>query len=165
MVTFTERRLQITVTGAIDAWKFDDPSTHRMSCMKAVDFIIELDNHYVFIEFKDPQHPNAQDRNQQEFIRDLQSGQIDEELKYKYRDSFLYEWALGRAKKPVDYFVLVALDSLTSADLIKRTDTLRSKLPLHGPNGQPWPIVRGCAVFNLESWNRNLPQYPVSPLL
>ena len=42
---------------------------------------------------------------------------IDEDLKYKYRDSFLYEWAAGRVDKPVDYLILIALDSLTVTEL------------------------------------------------
>ena len=59
--TFTEGELQITVTDAVSARKFDGDS-HRLShCMKAVDFIVELPDCYLFIEFKDlrtPQPPN-----------------------------------------------------------------------------------------------------------
>ena len=165
MTTLTEGRLRITIIGAVSARKFDDDAIHHMShCMKAVDFIIELDDRYVFIEFKDPQHPNAQERSRRQFTSKFQRGGLDDDLAYKYRDSFLYEWASGRAEKPIDYFVLVALDTLTSGDLMQRTDALRSKLPLRGPDGSPWPIARTCAVFNLDSWNRSFPEYSVSPI-
>ena len=49
-------------------------------------------------------------------------------------------------------------------DLLTRKEALERSLPLRGPAGQPWPrgIVRACGVFNLESWNRTLPDYPVN---
>ena len=165
MITLTERRLQMTISGAIDARKFDNDSTHRVSHMKKVDFILEFNDRYVFIELKDPQTPNAQQYDApQEFIRSFQSGGIDEDFVYKYRDSFLYELGSGRAEKPIDYFVLCVWDSLDSTQLSRRTEALKSKLPLHGPDGDPWRIARSCAVFNLESWNRTFPEYPVTPL-
>ena len=135
--------------------------------MKAVDFIVERPDRYLFIEFKDPQNPYAKAKNQQHFIQEFLSGKIDEAFKCKYRDSFLYEWASGRAdNKPVDYLVLVALDTLTTADLGKRTDALKKKLPLQRSKPSPWPrpFVRSCTVFNLASWNSLLPAFPVNRL-
>ena len=96
----------------------------------------------------------------------FQSGLIDEELKYKYRDSFLYEWAAGRADKPIDYLVLIALDTLSEPALSNGKTRLEQKIPLRGPGFIPWPrpILRGCGVFNLDSWNRHFPDYPVTRL-
>ncbi len=129
--TFTEGDLQIEITGVVDARKFDEPSSHGLShCMKAVDFIVERSDCYLLIEFKDPQAPGAKRQRQQNFFQKFQSGKIDEDFKYKYRDSFLYEWASGRAAKPIHFLVLVALNTLTTADLGKRTDALKKKLPL-----------------------------------
>ncbi len=132
--------------------------------MKAVDFVVELADRYLFIEVKDPQRTEAAEARRDEFIRRCQSGKLDHDLKYKYRDSFLYEWAAGRADKPVDYLVLIALDTLDAAQLLTRTESLARNLPLMGPDGQAWrrPIARGCGVFNLDSWNRRFPEYPVS---
>ena len=162
-MTFTERTLQINIAGAISGRKFDGDD-HGLTCMKAVDFIVELEDSYLFIELKDPDDPDAAPERRQEFIENLRSGGLDEDLKYKYRDSFLYEWASGRADKPIDYFVLIALDTLDNAHLLRRKEALRRMLPQHGPGGQPWQreVVRTCGVFNLESWNRTLPHYPVN---
>ena len=145
MTSFIEDDLQITFNNVREARKFDDASHGLNNCMKAVDFIVELDDRYLFIEFKDPQNPRARKKDQQKFIQQFQTGQIDEDLKYKYRDSFLYEWAAGRVNKPIYYFVLVALDSLDTAYLSRRTDELRGKLPMVVPNLVPWtrPIVEG----------------------
>lgn len=91
------------------------------------------------------------------------SGRLDEDLKCKYRDSFLYEWVSGKAGKPVYYWILIGMDHLTEADLMARTDDLERKLPLCGPRSEVWtqPIVAGCTVFNIRTWNRHLPDFPV----
>ena len=74
MTVLTEGNLQIAVNNAVNARKFDD-QTHGMShCMKAVDFVFELADRYLFIEFKDPQHPQASGSNRDEFVRQLRAG-------------------------------------------------------------------------------------------
>ena len=70
--------------------------------MKAVDFIVELLDCYLFIEVKDPQAPQTPKPSRNEFLRRLKSGELDQDFKYKYRDSFLYEWASGRTNKPIE---------------------------------------------------------------
>lgn len=163
MKVLTECDLQITITDAVCARKFDDAS-HRLShCMKAVDFIVELPDRYLFIEFKDPQNPNASKENRKDFIERFKTGCMDNDLTRKYRDSFLYEWGEGRADKPVDYLVLVALDTLPTPLLRHRRRELERKLPMNGPGGHPWPrpIAKSCAVFNIEMWNKQFPGYPI----
>lgn len=130
--------------------------------MKAVDFIIEFADCYLFIEVKDPDQsprPSAY----AEFAEKFERGKMDDSLKYKYRDSFLYEWAAGRADKPVDYLVLVALESLDRAQLIARGDELQRVMPTGLPRDTAWkrPIVRKCGVFNIASWNENFPDFRV----
>ena len=166
MTVFTEGNLQLTVNGAVSARKFDDNSHGLSHCMKAVDFIIELTDRYLYIEFKDPQAPSSSPQDAADYLASFQKGQIDEDLKYKYRDSFLYEWASGRADKPIDYLVLIALDTLKAPMLRHRRREMERKLPVLGSDGQPWhqPFVGSCAVFNLDSWNRNLPDFPISRL-
>ncbi|MCY4652643.1 MAG: hypothetical protein OXC95_05705 [Dehalococcoidia bacterium] len=165
MKPLTERDIQITFSeGVVDARKFDDSSHGLSHCMKAVDFIVELADRYLFIEVKDPQAPQVPGQRLEEFIQEFLSGEIDEELKYKYRDSFLYEWASGRANKPIHYLILVGFDRLTDAILIDTTRALQRILPLLGPGASAWtrPIASFCGVFNIESWNRTFPDYPVT---
>ncbi len=162
-MTLSEGNLEMDIPGVLCGGRFDGAG-HRLShCMKAVDFVLELADRFLFIEVKDPQHPRGTPRDCNAFTERLHSGALDEDLKYKYRDSFLYEWAAGRADKPIHYLVLIAVDALDAAQLANRTSSLERKLPLRGPDGRPWirPVVRFCAVFNLVSWNRHFPQYPV----
>jgi hypothetical protein len=167
MTTLTEGNLQLTVPDTGQTRRFDEGASHGLThCMKAVDFIVELADRYLFIEVKDPQNPLAHPKESSKFIHDFLAGQVDQDLMYKYRDSFLYEWASGRAAKPIYYWVLIAIDSLTAADLLTRTEDLQRKLPMRGPASAPWtrPLVAGCAVFNIAAWNRLLPDYPVARL-
>ena len=132
--------------------------------MKAVDFIVELEDRVLFVELKDPDHPAGQQKNRERFIRRFLSGQIDTDLKTKFRDSFLYEWASGRVSKPIYFLVLIGASTLSDADLLTRTDALKRQIPVMGPNDSPWkkPLVAGCAVMNLSAWNTALPQFPAS---
>ena len=166
MIALTEGNLQISIAGAVNVRKFDDDGHGLSHCMKAVDFIVEFPDRYLFIELKDPDAPNIPPRARAEFLQSLEQGQRDEELKQKYRDSFLYEWASGRADKSVYYFVLIAQHDLSPGDMARRADALERILPMRLPGSVVWsrPIVSGCGVFNIDAWNRTFPDYPVRRL-
>ena len=167
MTVLTEGNLQLTINGAvISVRKFDD-DTHGLShCMKAVDFIIELPDRFLFVEFKDPDAPIVPTQARAEFVESLEEGRRDEDFKYKYRDSFLYEWAAGRANKPVYFLVLIAQHDLSPSDMARRATALERILPQRLPRSVTWrrAIVDGCGVFNIETWNRYFPDYPVRRL-
>jgi len=164
MTVLQEGNIQITFPENSNPRKFDD-NHHRLShCMKAVDFIPELDDRYIFIEIKDPQHPKADSKNVFEFIEKLKSHNILNDLKTKYRDSFLYEFGLGRANKDNYYYVLIALDSLTPNLLRHQSEELQKRIPIKGLKGISWskPFVKDCAIFNIETWNHYLSQFPIN---
>lgn len=165
MTVLADDALQVVLPPGAVGRKFDDAAVHGLShCMKAVDFIVELDDRLLFIEFKDPDHPLANAKDRDRFIRKFLGGQIDGDLKTKFRDSFLYEWASGRVDKPIYFLVLIGAAELSDADLLVRSDALASQLPVLGPRNTPWvrPFVAGCAVMNLAAWNAALPQFPAS---
>ena len=86
-----------------------------------------------------------------------------EVLKHKFRDTWLYRWAQGKADKPVRYLCLLTLDS---AMLSVRSKELRQQLPvgLAGPN---WSgaLAQSCVVLNLERWNANFPKWQAARLV
>ena len=159
-----ERDLEISIDGTSSARKFDEQATHRVGFMKAVDFVVEYPDRYLFIEFKDPQQPGSDLTGDQDLIDYYQSENIDDELIYKCRDSFLYEWAAGRADRDVYFLVLIAIERLTPADLDKKKRDLDRKLPVGVPSVWQRAIVRGCGVFNLASWNDRFPELQVRRL-
>ena len=159
-----EDDLAISVDNALSVRKVDDPTRELQNCMKTVDFIIERQDSYYFIEFKDPEHPLATGQARREFIDGFESGGLDEDLKFKYRDSFLNKRASGCADKPIYYWVLIGLSRLSTSELQRRTDSLRRILPLEAPTSLIHPIVAGCGVFNIVTWNRNFPELVVRRL-
>ena len=164
MTSFTEDDLQVTFNNVVQARRFDDIGHGLSHCMKAVDFIVELHDRYLFIEFKDPDNPNIPAQHRAAAIENLQSSEFDEDLKYKFRDTFLYEWAAGRADKPVDYFVLIAAEDRPL--LSRRFDALERNLPQKLPPSVAWirPVVHRCGVFNIADWNAEFPDYQVRRL-
>lgn len=158
MTTGKEGDIQMTPKRGIRMRKFDDASHGLTHCMKAVDFILEMKDKVLFIEIKDPDHPQAGPASRDKFIEEFESGNIDADLVYKCRDSFLYEWASGGVQKPVHYFMLIAIDNLTKAELLTRTDALKRKIPLlaHAPGRWKKSPVADCAVFNIKTWNEHI---------
>ena len=139
MNTLTEGELQLSLPVGARGRCFDDPATHGLThCMKAVDLIVGTADRSWFIEFKDPEHSRAGERSREVFLHDFRSGRLDNDLKTKYRDSWLYEHAQGRLTKPVHFAVLIACSTLTAAELLNRTEALRRQLPLRGPGGRAW---------------------------
>ena len=163
MIVLTEGELEFSFDGVVSARKFDGDDHGLSHCMKAVDFIVELANGYLFVEVKDPQASGAIEHGGSGWIDDFTSERADQDLQYKYRDSFLYELGSGRADKPIVYVMLIALDTLDDALITTGQDRLTGKLPVLGPNSTPWvcPFVNGCLVVNIESWNRTFHDYPV----
>ncbi len=161
-----EQDLSFDFQTAVSGEKFDDESRHGLShCMKAVDFIIETTTKILFIEVKDPQNPESQPKDKARFLAELNSGVlIQKNLTGKARDTFLYKFGFGevpRQDKPIHYYVLIAQDTLDSAQLGNLADNLRISIPIAGPDNKPWksPFITACAIFNLKTWNATFPRF------
>lgn len=155
-----EGAISISLPSNCQARRFDG-SEHGMShCMKAVDFILDTPLARIFLEIKDPDAAESPDTSLQ-YAERLCAGQIDQDLYYKYRDSWLYVHAKNDIRRAVPnyYFVLLGLATFSTESISGRSLSLQQKVSIQGPNG-PWnkPFVDQVFVFNLESWNRNFPQ-------
>ena len=160
-----EEGLQIEFPNGTNVRKFDDNTTHGLShCMKAVDFIVELKDRYYFIEFKDPDNPKALQKQQDEWDISLINKSLHMKLTYKYRDSFLYLWATDSIDKPVFYLVLLCRESLTEYEMMHQKDKLAKILPTAKTSKHLFKrnFVEDCEVFNLKTWNKRFPKYPIS---
>lgn len=163
MTKFIEKDLEVTFNGVIRAINFDDSSHGLSRCMKAIDFMVELPDKYLFIEFKDPEHPRAQSASATKWKNEFTSGQLDDDFVKKFRDSLVYEWASGRADKPIVYYLLIAMSGPDATLLGPKAQDLRRKLPT-GPQPKTRlikPIALDCLVFNISTWNRSFPNYPI----
>ncbi len=158
MKAFRINGLRFDFSEAIEARRFAGQEHGMLHCMKAVDFIVELQDKILYLLVADPQQIKEAYRKQElgayDFITDLT---------YTFRDSFLYEWASGRTNKPIVCIVLIDIDNLSEPAMLGLSEMLRRKLPLFGIADQ-WKntIFNGCNVLNVKTWNRLLPNYPLT---
>ncbi|MDO8840970.1 MAG: hypothetical protein Q7J09_03250 [Methanocalculus sp.] len=156
-----EGNLQFNFQGAIGGFKFDEqiqdkPTYHGLShCMKAVDFIVEMEDHYLFVEVKDFSKRTNKHNDEEKKIIDA--------LRFKFRDTLLYRFAEEKLDKPVRYYCLIELDNAQVLYIMKE---LKRLLPEHGPE-ERWhrPLAEKCIVMNTRAWNTLLPQYPISDII
>jgi hypothetical protein len=156
---FREKDLELLPAPQLNVIKFDDPSTHGLTSfdMKAVDFIIDFPDKYVFLELKDPDDPNARTKSKQKFIEEFKSDTLKSSLAKKYRDSFIYRWAQDKIDKPIYYYVIVCSKSLKPPDYLILTEKLKKYLPLKYDKAWRRQFASNCIVLNLSKWNEIFP--------
>lgn len=153
-----EGNLKFNFTNAVDGFKFDETDKnnehyHGLShCMKAVDFIVELETDYLLVEVKDFHDPEQY--NDSESFKKLKNN-----LKTKLRDSLLYRFAEDQLDKPVRYLCLMTLEDALNSRLMKE---IKRIIP-EGISSKRWkrPLVKSCIVANINRWNRNFPKWKV----
>ena len=165
-----EKELEFDFRDALNAIQFDGYD-HKMShCMKAVDFLVEWDDEFWFVEVKDPSAstiPNQlRGRELTSFINKMKDKTLfSRELGPKLKDSFLYcHLQNNLPNKSLKYFVILAIDPLDHALLAHSIDQLRRYTCFLGPDNSAWPnrYIEAVAIFNQETWNKNLGHCPVS---
>ncbi len=139
---------------ALRVLKFDAPASHQVNGMKAVDFVVEFRDYDLFVEVKDAEKSTADATSRNKFLAKLQSGRLETNLIYKYRDSLTYRWCEGRSASPVWYVVLLELATLQPRDYQLWTDTLKRRLPLQGPPNWTRALVSKVWVLNTAEWNK-----------
>ena len=125
-------------------------------CMSCVDFVIEDRESVMFVEVKDPDNPNAKQKDRKRFIQSLETKGILS-LVRKYRDTFLYCWSKEQYDyQKKHYIVLIACNRLERGFLSIICDSLKRNMPETTRAGFKRSIVDYCWVFNIESWNSTL---------
>jgi hypothetical protein len=166
----SEGDLVFDFSAAIVSDQFDDEATHKLShCMKAVDFIVEWEYEFWFVEVKDPSNSKIPSGIKRDKLKDFIS-KIDnktlfsDELGPKIKDSFLYLHLSGRLPpKPIKYLVLLAIETLDPALLLRSMEGVKRSSCFLGPDKGKWknPYLEEVMVFNEQTWNEKLKQCPV----
>jgi hypothetical protein len=165
-VILKERDLEFNFSNAIDTIVFDEMKNktvdnyHGVAEMHRVDFVVELEEHIVFVEVKDPGNPKARHEGLKKFYDRLNDGTLAATFVSKYVESFIYRWAEGRLDKPVHYLSLVTMDEELLCNL---TDGIVARMPPMNKTVPRWKkkFVHNCQVFNIDSWNENFPKWHV----
>ena len=160
--TLQEGELQVSLPKSVRGRQFDD-DTHGLShCMKAVDWIIDTPDEVYIVEVKDLDARGAAGRKErQEYLDALKAGAKGSDFVAKFRDSFIYQWACELIDKPIIYLVVIACQALDEAMLLHRTDALRRHLPSGCPSAWKRAIAKDVLVFNQQTWNERLGDFPM----
>ena len=153
-----EGSLEFDFADAIDGFKFDETDRfsehyHGLShCMKAVDFIVELETDYLLVEVKDFHDPGQYEAPES-------FNKLRNDLKIKFRDSLLYRFAEEQLNKPIRYLCLMTLENPLNSRLMNE---LKRIVP-EGVASSRWqrPLVESCIVANIDRWNQNFPKWNV----
>lgn len=121
---------------------------------KRVDFVVEEDRRYIFVEVKDYGHPAAPLTESGKFMmREHRNNLVDSKLVPKARDTFCVQHLIARADKPIDY--VVVLGGLSDIALLPdMQDRLRQRLAQE--TASPWarPYVRSAVIVPPEAFDR-----------
>ncbi|MCC5808696.1 MAG: hypothetical protein JJU00_20380 [Opitutales bacterium] len=152
MKTIREGDLIFDVSSAVACERFDDNKIHgSKSTMKRIDFIIEEEERFIFLEVKDPDKPGAS--NPQKFHNDFRTGDFIPEVARQCRDTLLFTKLRRDNDKPISYVVLVCMQALDEALLLAKTDELISALPV---KNKSWAndSVGSCVILKLDAYKR-----------
>jgi len=154
---------------ALDAFVFDEKDKNKPTFhgapMKAVDIVAEFKDAYVYLEIKNYDDPSDFDipgatTEADKKLRQDNFKWLKNYLKYKFRDSYLYRYAEQKVDKPVHYICLINFDNALNIQMKK---SLKQELPV-GRASRRWvqALAASCQVLNVERWNANFPQWPVT---
>jgi len=130
MPVIQEGELRFTFPAGAGVLRFDGNSHGLSHCMKAVDFIVEFADFYLFVEVKDPDNTQATPQRRQVFASQLTQPDFPRAIARKYRDSFIYRWAEQKLDKPVRYVVLLQLSTLQAPQFLALDQALKRELPV-----------------------------------
>jgi hypothetical protein len=146
-----ELDLEFDFVGALDAVKFDDGTTHTFSSIQPVDFIVEYEDCYRFVEVKDPDNPDA--TNVEAFREKLKSGRLIRSLAGKYRDSLFFQSFQDNQQKDIEYIVLLSMCALDDALLLAKQDELQRSIPFRHRSWQR-NSATACVILNMNQWKK-----------
>lgn len=144
--------------------KFDDPKTHQMShTMKAVDVLIEMPECRIFIEIKNYEAHREwkgflkkKDEEREAFLDHLRFS-----LKYKYRDSFLYQRCQNEEENKKSIFVfLTDWSNNSQINTFQNALHWQSLFPTQNEKDENWgkvwkrTFVADAIMVNDSLWNK-----------
>lgn len=155
-----EDDLQFDFTQAIQVKKADGTS---VCGLKFVDFIVELDDKFLFIELKDPDNPRTPPEKRVKYLEQMRSSELARDLGQKVKDTLLFEWACDvTINKPIHYIVVIEASFADPATLLALSDKVKGHFPLKFPKKTPIkrPVFESFSLISLAQWNAHFLQFP-----
>lgn len=164
-LTLTEEKFEFDFPNAKALYKFDEADalspTFHGAPMQAVDVMAEFPNFQLWIEIKEFQPSDIEamkkEGDQQKKANPIHNKtHLTQNLKNKFRDTFLYRFCENKLDTKIVYVCLTNFDDALNVFYKKE---LRTQLPT-GQASKRWTkqlLDKSCLmVVNIESWQRKL---------
>jgi hypothetical protein len=153
---YMESGLNFDFRLAKDVKKADSPSVQGLS---AVDFIVETESEFIFIEVKNPDNPHAQDRQRKEYLGELGLETYPLKMAMKFKDTLLKEVITGKSfDKPIKYLILLQFSMFDTNHRIMLLNKIREHIPLFKES--TYKAVESIAFLGIMTVDEFCEKYP-----
>ena len=132
-----------------------------------VDFIVETDSMFYFIEVKNPDNPNAPSKNRNEYFDKLQETVFPNAVVKKFSDTLLAQLAMGYSfPKPVQYIFILEFGAFSSYERQILFDKVTHRLPV-GLNHRTFTnvaLVKNFKLLTIAQFEEQYQDFTVQPL-
>ncbi len=150
-MTLTKDRYELNFDAAIDATVLGAEATKDHSDLLLVDFVVEYDDRYLFVEILDSLDLLAS--NDSDLTGRFRSDALCDLLARMYRDSMFFHSFGDRRPKRVEYAVLYTIPGVDGILVSVLQDELKRRIPLSHP---VWNAdsAASCSVMTPEQWKK-----------
>ena len=131
--------------------RFETRQLREDTSIQPVDFLLEYDSHFSFVEVKDPDRPGVE--NPEKFDKDALEGDLVRKLAGKFRDSYFLFSLQDREQKYLRYIVLACRKKFDDAFWVTKIDELKRSIPWKHRSMKDSPL-KMCLILTFEQWNR-----------
>lgn len=130
----------------------------KLDLLSDVDFLVETENEFLFVEYKNASHPSVLHSDRFDFKKDS----LIHKLVRKFYDSchFCYAMELGIDKKKT-YVIILEFPYADAASRKYVRNRVTALLPflLQKQNPQMHKLIHGVDVLSVEEWNQKYPGF------
>ncbi|MBU3179258.1 hypothetical protein KPL47_23475 [Clostridium estertheticum] len=150
---------------SIDAYKADDKTK---AGLKSVDFIVETEKTFLFIEVKNVDNKNTPKKQTQLWLEKLKEPRkvFLNDMGGKFKDTLLHNFAMEKYfQKPIRYIIILQFDIFDSKQRGRLKEELHAFLPMGLSNSEYKRKIKieKYDVVNIKQWNENkdYSMYPI----
>ena len=124
---FDESGFRFDFSNCLSAYKADRIMYHDLP---ALDFVVEMDECILFIEVKNPDHPNATAQSRKAFMKDLYDNVYPYLISDKFKNELLRTWSRGgEFSKPILCVFILAFRLFSKTDRARLQEKIYNRLP------------------------------------
>ena len=127
---FEESGFEFDFSNSINAYRFDNVSYYGL---KLIDFVVETQNEYLFVEVKNPDNKKSRPESRKQFLEEIKNDEYREyclKMAIKFKDSILKELAMSKTfSKPIIYILLLEYSQFDARQRSKIYERINGHIP------------------------------------